>query len=122
MEEESSERKVTKGETVSIEAQLATSKRTKMQKKELAKPKKKKSSNKSESKKKSSKKSKSKKPSRSTMMIPVYPNQQAVVPGARYLAQPGMVPMVQYQMPVQRIIPQQMNQVQLPIQQPVLLG
>lgn len=56
------------------------------------------------------------------MMIPVYPNQQAVVPGGRYLAQPGMVPMVQYQMPVQTIIPQQMNQVQFPIQQPMLLG
>ena len=121
MEQESSERKVAAGETVSIEAQLATSKKTKSKKKELAKPKKKKSSTKV-SVKVSAKKSESKKPARSTMMIPVYPNQQAVVPGGRYLAQPGMVPMVQYQMPVQTIIPQQMNQVQFPIQQPMLLG
>lgn len=113
MEEESSERKVKKGQTVSIEAQLATAKATKTKKKEAAKKPSKKKKSKKDSKKKSDK------PARSTMMVPVYAN-QLVATGARFLTQPGMIPVAQYQVPVQRVLPQ--YQVQVPVQQPMLLG
>jgi len=125
MEEESSEIKVKAGETASIEAQLATSSSTKTKKahaaKSAVKKHSKKASKKKDSKGKDSKK-KSDKPERSTMMIPVYPSQQVAAPGARFLAQPGMVPVLQYQVPVQGMVPQQINQVQMPVQQPMLLG